>query len=260
MAKADKSFEDFLNDAPLAPDTSTLTVVGALARMPEPGKFVLTLSNGHSATLDAKAVKSFTRLGSAVGQMLVQLELDAKLVPKDFGQAAPTAEAHLTVLASDVTPPTIGYIDHKLPIFDHTVLAKDYLKPPIVDTLVPKAISDSPWMGGGDPYARMPATAGGVAPFALATAHQAPAATVAAVEQAGQQSHYTTSIYDYITLPFFDQRHPPKVHADPHAQTENYAFIPPVTYPWSEGHIPKFFEHTTSPVTDRPPKVPPDEK
>ncbi|HUC61498.1 MAG TPA: hypothetical protein VMF53_06040 [Alphaproteobacteria bacterium] len=259
MAKTDKSFEDFLSEAPLAPDTSTLTVVGALSRVPEPGKFMLTLADGRSVTLETKAVKSFTPLGGAVGQSLAQLELNAKLVPKDFG-AAPVAHNVHTVLATDpIHAPTLPMTDPKLPIFDLTVLAYDHLKPPIVDSLQLKPVADPPWMGGGDPSIA-PVAGAGVSPFALATAHQAPAGTVAAVEQAGLHSPFTTSIYDYITLPFFDHKPLPKTHADPQTLMQHYGFIPPVTYPWSEPHLPKFFEHTTVAAADPPPKSPPDDR
>ena len=87
MANEEKSFNELLSEAPLAANTDTVTVVGVLARTREPSKFMLTLANGQSVTLETQAVKSFTRLGSAVGQReLVQLELDAKQAPNDLGR------------------------------------------------------------------------------------------------------------------------------------------------------------------------------
>jgi hypothetical protein len=145
MANDKQSFEELLNEAPLASKSDTVTLVGALSRTPEPHNFVLTLANGRSITLDTKAVKSHTRLGDAIGQVLVQLVLDAKLVPDDLRW--PEAFAN-TPLALDK------------PILD---------KPPFLDHS----------LAWGSPSAPNPF---GAAPFTMAAPHQAPARALAALQ------------------------------------------------------------------------------
>jgi hypothetical protein len=139
MAHEEGSFEELLSEAPLAPKLDTITVVGALSRSREPEKFVLTLANGHSLTLERKAVKSFTRLGGAVGQVLVQLELDAKL--------GPIEDYHITY----APPPNPNIFRWPLN--------------PLYNSVGPGTHQTQPWTFG---------TTTGVSPFALATPHQAP--------------------------------------------------------------------------------------
>jgi hypothetical protein len=161
MADDDKLFKELLSEAPLAADT--VTVVGALARTHEPDKFVLALADGHSVTLETKAVKSFTRLGGAIGQLLVQVELDAKLVPKDL---------YLTHPGGGGKPPSSDW---------------QHAPPPTLWESIQIKPSNDPLGGGAtalepepSPWARI---AGGLAPFALTTPHQAPAETLAALMQ-----------------------------------------------------------------------------
>ena len=82
MAKAESDFQKLLSEAPMAPASETVTVVGALARSADAAHFNLTLPNGRSVTLDVDAVKSAKAIAGAVGQTLVQIELDAKRVPE----------------------------------------------------------------------------------------------------------------------------------------------------------------------------------
>jgi hypothetical protein len=90
MAQDDRSFNDLLRDAPLAEAGGT-TVVGALSRLPQPDKFMLTLMDGRSITLDTKSVKAHMRLPSVAGCVMVQLTLDPGADPK--GELAPFALA-----------------------------------------------------------------------------------------------------------------------------------------------------------------------
>lgn len=64
MASNDKSFEELVNEAPLAPAAGTVSLVGKLAKSSEPGKFVLTLPDGSAMTLDTAAVKGHEVLGA----------------------------------------------------------------------------------------------------------------------------------------------------------------------------------------------------
>jgi hypothetical protein len=81
MAKEESEFHKLLSEAPMAPDADTVTVVGILRRTADPARFVLTLPDGQSETLDVAAVKSAKRVAGAIGQSVVELELDAKRVP-----------------------------------------------------------------------------------------------------------------------------------------------------------------------------------
>jgi hypothetical protein len=82
MAKEESEFQKMLSEAPAAPDPDTLTLIGFLGRTADPARFVLTLPDGRSETLDVAAVKSAKKMASAIGQSVVELELDAKRVPE----------------------------------------------------------------------------------------------------------------------------------------------------------------------------------
>jgi hypothetical protein len=81
MVSQDKSFADLVAEAPEAPAEGTVGLVGTLAKSSEPGKFVLTLQDGMSVTLDTSAVKGHTVLGSSLGRTIVQVEVEAGKVP-----------------------------------------------------------------------------------------------------------------------------------------------------------------------------------
>jgi len=230
MAKGDKSFKELLAEAPLAEGAATTTVFGTLARSTEADKFVLTLANGQSVTLPTNAVKSYDRLAGAIGQVLVQLELDTKLLPKELDQ-----------LNLENTP--AWFDTHKLPIVDMGTLAvPDY--PTVVEHT---GIVDQPTTGIADhpttaiadvlsvgtgaadiggtlaeqigPYG--PVYGGGtVAPFALATPHQAPAETVAALTQMSQSTGLVP--YIYFTRPLFDHKTPEQDGTFPGHRTSDY--------------------------------------
>jgi hypothetical protein len=80
MAKEQESFETLVNEAPLAPTAGTVSLVGALARSAEAGKFVLTLQDGRVVVLETAAVKGYMGLGTSVGQTIVRVDVDAEEV------------------------------------------------------------------------------------------------------------------------------------------------------------------------------------
>jgi hypothetical protein len=101
MAEDKSDFQKLLSEAPLASSADTVTVVGTLSRTPDAAHFMLTLADGRSVTLDVNAVKSAKKIAGAIGQSMVQLELDAKHVPEgvremrpDMNFKAPAAETH----------------------------------------------------------------------------------------------------------------------------------------------------------------------
>jgi hypothetical protein len=103
MSKLESDFQKLLSEAPMAPDADTITVVGILARSPDTDRFILTLANGRTETLDVDAVKSAKIISGAIGQSVVQLELDAKRVPGNLTQAFKSGPDF-----------TAGYIDYHL--------------------------------------------------------------------------------------------------------------------------------------------------
>jgi hypothetical protein len=165
--KDQKQFEELLGEAPLAADADTITLVGALARTKDPGKFVLILANGESVTLETKALKSFKRLGGAIGQVLIEAELDPKLVPKDRLQAMPAVEPFPrgTPVAADTAVYRQPF--HKNPAWD--VYIPDWGNWP---GFLPLPFGVGNFAGAGP--------VSSIAPFALATPHQA----VASMQQA----------------------------------------------------------------------------
>jgi hypothetical protein len=161
MAKEQESFETLVNEAPLAPTAGTVSLVGALARSAEAGKFVLTLEDGRAVVLETAAVKGYVVLGTSVGQTIVRIDVNAEQVRSE----------------AEVSTSTYGF--------------------------------------GAQ------VQAGAFTPFALATAQQLPAATLAAL-----QSPYKSPLLDFHkiapadfpgTLPLFDPPHTIGVFDYPHS-------------------------------------------
>jgi hypothetical protein len=165
VADEKKSFKDLLGEAPLASSENTVTLVGALARSSEPDKFVLAIGQGNSVTLDVAAVKSHKVLGGGVGQLLVELEIDSSQVPEEAKKLQPQM-------------PTTGFADIKHPPLETGIV--DSKHPPhetgLVDIKHPY-YDKHPWT---DLFETNPEF--GNPPFSLATAQQAPAESVAAMQ------------------------------------------------------------------------------
>jgi hypothetical protein len=181
-----KSFEQLVSEAPAAGGAGTVSLVGALTRAAEDGKFVLTTSDGRALTIETAAVKDHAVLGASVGQTIVRVDVDSAKLPADVA-AAPAAAATpikpLTDTVAYLDQTTMAYFDHPgTPFyFDHTIAYLDFHKPPIVDSPVTYAGADVPGSiveggglpgEGGDPAL----AAAAVTPFALATPHQAASA------------------------------------------------------------------------------------
>lgn len=196
-----REFDKLLSEAPMAQEADTVTVVGSLARTKEPGRFVLRTPDGRSVTLDVDAVKSAKPIAGAIGQSLVELELDAKLVPEQWYKAGPDY--------------TASYIDYQIPPIGHGG-GGGYTRKEIIEVAYPTA---------GQPVEMM-ATAGGygtrtyltgytwttdhhvvekptydaAAPFAAAMPHQsdpATRATLTAYSFGGRRTYITA--YDWTT-------------------------------------------------------------
>jgi hypothetical protein len=82
MTDQPKSFEDLVNEAPLAPAAGTVSLIGTLARSSEAGKFVLTILGGSAVTLDTAAVKSHAVLGTSAGHTIVRVDVNAGMIPE----------------------------------------------------------------------------------------------------------------------------------------------------------------------------------
>jgi hypothetical protein len=189
MAKEESEFQKLLSEAPAAPDPDTLTLIGFLGRITDPARFVLTLPDGRSETLEVAAVKSAKKMASAIGQSVVELELDAKRVPERVRDGlvpggtitAPLQDHYQTVASHDY--PHTGYGDlHKLVVDDLPKTAKEVVEIPVVPDL------------------------GGVMPFVAAAPHQADPATMAALSH---PTHRTQSRL-HVKPPQRDQQMPPK--------------------------------------------------
>ncbi|HTZ89540.1 MAG TPA: hypothetical protein VMA71_04325 [Alloacidobacterium sp.] len=177
MVEKKKSFSELLSEAPLAPKEDTVTLVGAISRSSQAGKFVLSTSQGNNISLPVDAVKNYEVLGGGVGQLLVQVDVDRKHVPESISSQPPAATAHTGIF--DVKQP-IHDVKHpiidKLPILD---------KHPIQDVKHP-ILDKYPWEEPipVTPPPGWPVETGGGAPFALATQQQAPASSLAAMQSA----------------------------------------------------------------------------
>lgn len=199
MAKEDKAFADLVAEAPAAPAEGTVSLVGALAKASEHGKFVLILQDGNTVTLETSAVKGHAVLGSSLGRTIVQVEVEAGKVPA----IGPQTFTRATAAAQDIHTGAV----------DHTGF-HDIGTEPGVDTIITGAsdhgfgtglYDTSPLLEKSPISDAFPAQAGGITPFALATSHQAPANVLDALNPFGVVSHMrkipgsdTNAYRDYI--------------------------------------------------------------
>jgi hypothetical protein len=191
MADEEKSFEELLK---AAPGGGTVSLVGTLAQSSEPGKFVLTLQDGKAMTLATASVKGHAVLGTSVGQTIVRVDVDAGSLPS----GAPFTVADI------YTPPGP---DYKLAWRDHH--PKPVMDPPKPVWVDPKMPFEGlqPYL----PFGAAPTQGGGVVPFSLATPHQAPASTLAAVQGLGNAAFgglWSGQWDPTPTLWFYDQPKP----------------------------------------------------
>jgi hypothetical protein len=192
----EKKFDELLSEAPLAAKEDTVTLVGALQRSHEPGKFVLAMGDGRNVTLDASAVKEHQVLGGAVGQRLVRVDVDRKKVPSDVQGVTLEPQAFL---------PSNPVIDHG------GVVESPFSEVTHVGTFWENGGTLAEHVGNwGDPYglgygAINPGSVAAT-PFALATPHQAAAETVA------RMMHFIPKVRADITSPESDSSH---LWADP---------------------------------------------
>jgi hypothetical protein len=207
MAKEESEFQKLLSEAPAASDADTVTVMGALSRTADSTRFVLTLPDGRSVTLEVAAVKSAKKIAGAVGQSLVELELDAKRVPEKISEnlnKPVTGHAHNTLWYQD-TAQTIAYFDthQTVEYFDHPNTGfKD-----IVGDVPPPTIRETIGAGGVEQP--------GLLPFAAAMPRQVDPATRAALEF--WANPFTgTRTYFYNAYNWTADHHPVvKAHSDP---------------------------------------------
>jgi hypothetical protein len=122
MAREEESFETLVKEAPLAPAAGTVSLVGTLARSAEAGKFVLTLQDGRTVTLETAAVKGYMVLGTSVGQTIVRIDVDPDKVrleaeasagPHGFGAQVPAGAVAPFALATpqQLPPATLAALE-----------------------------------------------------------------------------------------------------------------------------------------------------
>jgi hypothetical protein len=223
MSDEKKSFGELLNDAPLASGENTTSLVGALARSLHPEKFVLMLSGNQSVTLDVDAVKGYRVLSGMIGQLIVEVEIDRERVPESIRRTQPGSlpflQSYFTNPHTDPNPalttptfdqPWLGYSN---PTFDRPVFTFPSIdNSPVKNIFEP--IPDPTVYNQGDPWQFGGYPAAGVAPFALATPHQAPPAVIAAMQMnvpfGGPNSspavaEHTSILLDVMSIPSIDK-------------------------------------------------------
>lgn len=209
MADETKSFSDLLSEAPLASAENTVSLVGALARSSEAGKFVLAISPGNSVTLDVAAVKSYQVISGGVGQLLVQVDIDRASVPESVTAASNAAPANLKAVR-DVKHPIVDKYPWEEPVRTNPetdlgyspreVSAGEEIRTGIYDLKQPYSdikhpiLDKHPWE---EVVRTNPET--DLAPFALATAQQAPASALSAMQGAASGQSRTVLHYDVNT-------------------------------------------------------------
>jgi hypothetical protein len=191
VANEQSDFRKLLEEAPAVPDVDTLTVVGFLGRTADPARFVLTLPDGRSETLDVAAVKSAKKVASTIGQAVIELELDAKRVPEGLRDRLIPGPNHNKVV---VDTRSIAWLEPP----PKAINDMPHWKPPIVDT----------WVTGVADAVRIPTQPdlGGFAPFVAAAPHQVDPATFAALSHPTHRTHQ----HKIIKPPQLDPQVPPK--------------------------------------------------
>jgi len=106
MANDEKSFEELVEEAPLAP-VPTVSLVGKLAKSSEAGKFVLTLADGSAMTLETAAVKEHQVLGSSVGHTIVRVDVDAAAITPPPAPVPPTPVPFVLATAHQAPDPVL---------------------------------------------------------------------------------------------------------------------------------------------------------
>jgi hypothetical protein len=207
MRGTDMSFEDLLSRMPMGPEQNEIIIVGGVFRSPDQGKFILMTQEGRNVTLDVGAVKSHEVLAGSIGQTLVRLTLDAAKVPSDLsGQLTQWPPAVTgTPVAADILGTAYNQ-DRKVPFYDKVRLDPIGTLAEVGGGTIAEGVGG---FGGIDP------TTGQVLPFALATPHHAPAATIAALQAMASQALLRTGL-DYDKPPVQDGTYPTPhgVHSD----------------------------------------------
>jgi hypothetical protein len=145
MADETKAFSKLLSEAPLSANDDTVSLVGALGRSTQAGKFVLALGPGNSVTLDVDAVKGHHVLGGGVGQLIVQVDIARDKVPDSVTQQGTQAAMAPFALATPHHASHAGFNPYNSPVIldnlhtpaylDHTTIyAHDHFTNPIVDS------------------------------------------------------------------------------------------------------------------------------
>jgi hypothetical protein len=196
MANEENDFSKLLRDAAMAPDADTVTVVGTLARTHDTGKFVLTLPGGQAETLDVAAVKSAKTIAGAIGQPVVQLELDAKRVPEKMRDEMKRAPLNPLYWPYGFGP------------------------------LGPFGAQGGPYGPSGTPVGALGDPS--YAPFVAALPHQADPATIAALRYYPRPTHTGDARYPDITIGVNDHIFV-KAHTDPMPDALSYFHKLPIT-------------------------------
>lgn len=189
MANDATDFAKLLQDAPMAPDPDTVTLVGLLARTHDPAHFMLTLTDGRSLKLGVEVVKSAKSLAGAIGQTVVELQLDAKHVHESLRTEQ--------WIGGGIQPGGV----HKSPLMDKNPF-DERIKPPSSDPSI-GTVAEGVFANagsGGDPSA--------LAPFVAASPHHVHRTTIDALAGFGTRTYFTA--YDWTT----DHHTVLKAHAD----------------------------------------------
>jgi hypothetical protein len=129
-----KAFETLVDEAPLASTAPTVSLVGMLARSSEGGKFVLTVQDGRSVTLEVAAVKGYLVLGTSVGQTIVRVDVDAEKVPAEAKATAVPLAFGAQAPASGVAPFVLATPQQLPPALEATLLYSPNPGPSVVGT------------------------------------------------------------------------------------------------------------------------------
>jgi hypothetical protein len=218
-------FAKLLRDAPMAPDADTVTVVGTLARTHDAAHFMLTLPDGRSVTLEVNAVKSAKTIAGAIGQSVVQMELDAKRIPESVRDLQ--TEMHNFYSPPVVDYTVVGHHEGTNPRLDqpHQQHMAELYKWR-ADVLGTGFVSDVPngpvkVLGDHGSLQKEVIETGGVtqpawfaqpAPFVAAMPHQASLASIDALMQGVRGTQYQGAVlknpYEHLKSPYLEGTSP----------------------------------------------------
>jgi hypothetical protein len=193
MAKVEQSFEDLVKSVSIQAEPP-ISLTGLLSRSSDPEKFTISLADGSSITLPISSVKSHKLIGGSAGHVIVTVDVDRSALPDR--QERSIMSAPISYFGTGATDVNTGIFDIGTGAHDVGTGAND-LGTGAYDV---GTGFDDQGIGYSGHFLDIIQPFPFNIPFGLATARQAPAAAIAALQgpyaPATTFGHYDTGVFD----------------------------------------------------------------